>query len=291
MLSLNTLIIILVGIVILAIGIGVYFVVIKKKVTPPKKCKQINDPCSNDSECCGSNLYSMYCNDISKTCTKCAYNCKDTSECCDGKSCVGGICQDPPKVCGSSGSSCPINTYSSIATINKGEFDKPVIELASSNCKYLFLPDPINSQDLSVYKGSDISTASTNLNFFHIIYEPNYKIPDFGPGRYGNTLFISADGDIYVKALKWDGSGKTAIVWSASSRNDGIWSKGSGPPYTLRLDDCGNLVLTDSSNNITFTSKLRYFCDADGTNCGWRTCNNNFQCGLTNDNKYWCKCV
>lgn len=290
MFSLNTLIIILVGIVILAIGIGVYFVVIKKK-SSPKKCKQLDDPCSNDSECCGSNLYSMYCNDISKTCTKCAYNCKDSSECCNGKQCIGGICQSPPKVCGSSGLPCPISKFDSQVTINKGDFDKPIVWMSSSNCKYLFFPDSLTSHDYAVYLGTDISTATTNSNYFHTMYEPNYKNPSFGPGKYGNTLYLTADGDLYLQALKWDGSNQKEILWSASSRKDGMWSKGSGPPYTLTLDDCGNIILTDSSNTVTFTSTLRYFCDADGTNCGWRTCNNNFQCGFTEDNKYWCKCI
>lgn len=293
MLNLNTLIIILVGIIILGIGIGVYFLFIKKKPAL-KICKQIDDPCSNDSECCGSNLYSMYCNDTSKTCTKCPSDCKDPNECCNGKQCVGGLCQDPPKVCGSSGSNCPNNNeFNSNYTTNKGDEDKNISAMLSSNCKYLFVFDSISLHDYSVYKmkSADISDATTSPNFFHTVYEPNYKAPSFGSGKYMNFFYMTADGDLYIKALKLDGSNKTEILWSASSRNDGMWSKGTGPPYTLTLDDCGNLVLTDSSNNITFTSKLRYFCDIDGTNCRWRTCNNDFKCGFTDDNKYWCKCT
>ncbi len=287
MISLNTLIIIIIIFFVLAIGAGAYFLIFKKKKAPPIKCKQLDDPCTNNKECCGSGSYSMYCNNTSKTCTKCGDECKNPSECCEGKQCIGGTCQSPPKVCGTSGSSCSINNYPSQITVNKGDKFTMAFPLASSNCKYMFFSDK-SLHYYMVKVGSDISTASSTPSFFHMSYDPNYKESSFSD--YMNVVFLSEDGDLIVSSQDFS-SGNIEILWSLSSRNDGVWSRGSGPPYTLTLDDCGNLVLTDSSNNVTFNSKLRYFCDIDGTNCGWRTCNNNFRCGFTDDNKYWCRCV
>lgn len=291
MLSLNTLIIIIIAVIILAFIIGIYFLFIKKKAKPIV-CKSLNQTCTTDKECCNSFGYSMRCSDISKTCIKCPYKCTESKECCNGADCISGICQSSPSnSCSPSGSNCPTsNGLSYNITINKGEMDKFVFPpLASSNCKYMFASDKL-VHDYVVKEGVDLSTAQTNVNLFHLSFEPNFKTPSFT--NYGNTVFISADGDIYLQALDYSGTGKTETVWSASTRKDGMWSKGSGPPYTLTLDDCGNLILTDSSNTITFTSKMRYFCNQDGTNCGWKMCNNNFKCGYdTSKNIYWCQCV
>ena len=285
MLSLQTYIIILI-VIIVVIGIGVFFV-FKKKKTNDVPCKKTNAPCTKDSECCKNHWYNLRCSN--GKCITCPTECTKDSECCDSKICYNKKCLIKPKSCDPQGGNCAeTSDIPYKVTINADEPDKMVLFLRSSNCNYVASVSS-NLQNYYIMQGTSWNKMRPNINLYSAKLDTNFQLPDFS--NWGATMFLTADGDLYLQAMNYgDDSDQTKVIWRASTRGDNLWSKGTGPPYTLMLDDCGNLTLFDSQKNITFNSKSRYFCDSNGNNCKWQICPNNYNCSLINE-KYSCECV